>query len=1131
MTSPAANETVEAPAAPDEAPAPAKGLMFQLNDIFDHTNKDSGDYNICMSGRSDNGQAVSLTVRGYRPWLRVLYKVPAHEKGKKTASDIHSALKTTFNTHFLINGKNSDGEPFYPHDDIKVEVTAESLRSIMCYDPYTTQYCFKVSVASIDLKRMVNTILTSKKPSMVKSRKVNSDHITICDNTLEACIDFCHDTGIRPSGWVRVQKDASLLKKTIGMEATLDEVSAVPERHDMAPYVIASYDIEVDGTREAFPTPDRAMCKITMIATVLQRYGETTPYLKHCVVLGDTLPPENNPDAFTDVQLVCVKSEKELIIEWVRVMREEAPDVVTGYNILGFDGEFIYERAKRYQIEEMNLSRFDAIPSKYEQRKLESSALGANLFKYFTIPGAVIIDMLSVVKRSQKLTSYKLDDVAFEFLGDKKHDVKFWHIFAWYHESQQKRGEVAAYCVQDAALPLRLLLKLNVLPESVQMSNVTCVPIRYLEQRGQQIKCFSQIAEFANKRGFTVPKDPELVAQNATYKGAIVLEPEVGCHRGFVSCLDFKSLYPSIMMANNLSYESFISTDMWQRMQESGKLELVDTAEMEGVEGTVFKTYTFCEKRVIKEFKCFDDDVYYRFCQNTEGLLPAILTELMAARKAAKKDMKNTKDPFMKSVFDGKQLAIKVSCNSVYGFCAAQMIPNVDIAACVTSIGRSMILLTKHQLEKHYTCKVVYGDTDSNYVSFYAPDDWTGTDENWNWHISPIAAEHVTKEIDHYLYHKGINELEHECTKSPMILYSKKRYLGLSKESLDGPAKISMMGLQAVRRDACDLLKEMSGQVIDMLVKQDFNVDAIVKYVKETITQLFNHEIPLEKLVLSKSLSRSKKCENMRDARNGSKGGLVQCCDPQLWSVKKGQMRATKTKDADPDAIDMNVCQTCMEQCYPASAGYTVDRTTVRKQPHVYLAEVLQSRDGAEAPGTGSRVPYILVERSDATMQYERAEDPEYVRDNGLRYDSMYYLNTQLLNPIFDLLEPMLDAKEHIFREWLDLASKAHQDDLDRRKAARKAISDAAKAIRDQAKAEEMAKRKLERETERAKVRAEKEQLKAAEKLEKERLKIQAKALKLATNGKPRQAKPKAAPAAAPAAAPVADVEAPASVQ
>lgn len=1106
-------------------------LEFQLVDIFDHTDPASGAYNVCMSGRADSGKPVSLTVRGYRPWLRVLYKVPDREKATASPADIQNALKATFSTHFLLTANNRDGEPYCSLEDKKIDVVYEDgVKSLMCFDPFTKQFTFKITVGSVELKRMVSTILTSKKPSMIKARKVNHENLEICDNTLETSLDFCHDTGIRPSGWVRVTKDAALLKKTLNMHATLDEVSAVPDRNDMAKFVIASYDIECNGTREEFPVPEKASCYVTMIATILQRYGEDKPYQKHCVVLGDTLPPDNDPDAFTDVKLVCVQSEKELLVEWVRLIREECPDIVTGYNILGFDCEFVYERAKRFQLEELQLSRFDQIESKYESRKLQSSALGDNLFKFFTIPGAVIIDMLSVVRRSQKLTSYKLDDVAEHFLGENKHDVKFYEIFAWYHESQQKRGEVAAYCVQDAALPLRLMLKLNIIPEEIQMSNVTCVPIRYLELRGQQIKCFSQIAEFANKRKFILPRDPELVAQNSTYKGAFVLEPEMAAHKSFVSALDFKSLYPSIMMANNLSYETYVSAEMWERMQGTGKVALVDTADMEGVPGTVFKTYTFCEKLIIKEFKCFDDEIYYRFLQNTAGLLPAILKELMAARKAAKKEMKNAKDPFMKSVFDGKQLAIKVSCNSVYGFCAANMVPNVDIAACVTSIGRSMLMLTKHLLEHHYACKVHYMDTDSSYTAFYAPDDWTGTEEEYCWHISPIAADHVTKMIDEYLYHKGINELEMEKMLNPLIMFSKKRYIGLAKETMDGKEKLTMMGIQAIRRDACDMLKDMSEHVIDLLVRQDFRVDAIVEYVKGEITKLFRHEIPLEKLVLSKSLSRAKKCEAMRPARNGSQG-LVQCTDNQAWQIKRGQMKATKSKAADEDAIDMCVCEKCMLESYPESAGYRVDRTTIRKQAHVVLAEKLAARDPATAPGCGSRVPYILIETDGSVvLQGEKAEDPEYVREHGLKYDAQYYLTTQLLNPIFDLLEPVLDAKEHIFKTWLDLAAAEHQRELDRRKAERKAISDAARAVKDAAKAVEKEKKRLEREAERARVKEEKERLKAAERLVTERLRAEAKAekeaLKLATKGKPKQPKSTAAPAAAP----VADAEAPASM-
>ena len=138
----------------------------------------------------------------------------------------------------------------------------------------------------------------------------------------------------------------------------MDEVSALPDRQGMAPCVLASYDTECNGTREAFPTPDKTDCYITMIATIFQRHGEDTPFMKHCVALGGTLPPDKGPDAFNNVTLVCVKTEAGLLIEWVRLTKDTHPDVLTGCNTLGFDCEFIYERAKRFQLTPLQLSRY-----------------------------------------------------------------------------------------------------------------------------------------------------------------------------------------------------------------------------------------------------------------------------------------------------------------------------------------------------------------------------------------------------------------------------------------------------------------------------------------------------------------------------------------------------------------------------------------------------------------------------------------------------------------------------------------------------------------------------------------------------------------------------------------------------
>ena len=80
-----------------------------------------------------------------------------------------------------------------------------------------------------------------------------------------------------------------------------------------------------------------------------------------------------------------------------------------------------------------------------------------------------------------------------------------------------------------------------------------------------------------------------------------------------------------------------------------------------------------------------------------QGILPQILEELLAARKKAKQDMARATDEATKNVQNGRQLAIKISANSVYGFTGATVgqLPCLPISSSVTAFGRQMIEQTK----------------------------------------------------------------------------------------------------------------------------------------------------------------------------------------------------------------------------------------------------------------------------------------------------------------------------------------------------------------------------------------------------------------------------------------------------
>merc|ERR1740121_3070091 len=191
-------------------------------------------------------------------------------------------------------------------------------------------------------------------------------------------------------------------------------------------------------------------------------------------------------------------------------------------------------------------------------------------------------------------------------------------------------------------------------------------------------------------------------ASEDKFEGATVLEPLTGYYPKPITTLDFASLYPSIMMAHNLCYCTLL------------RPEQVSSIDPEQVTKAPITGCSFIKR------------------ETRRGLLPMILEELLAARKRAKKEMAEATDPLTQSVLNGRQLALKISANSVYGYTGATVgdLPCLEISSSVTGFGRGMIDETKRQVEAKYfiqngyahDAQVIYGDTDSVMVKFGTSD-------------------------------------------------------------------------------------------------------------------------------------------------------------------------------------------------------------------------------------------------------------------------------------------------------------------------------------------------------------------------------------------------------------------------
>jgi len=161
---------------------------------------------------------------------------------------------------------------------------------------------------------------------------------------------------------------------------------------------------------------------IIQIGTTVHIYGEKKVNYKNIITFGEC--------SFIDgVDVISCNSETEVLLQWTNLIKnidpDIDPDVVTGYNIFGFDFNFLYERAQELNIQSqfMCLGRFEDRPSEFREIRLSSSALGDNFMKYINMEKRVLIDLHKVIQREYKLEEYKLDVVAQHFIGQQKNDI------------------------------------------------------------------------------------------------------------------------------------------------------------------------------------------------------------------------------------------------------------------------------------------------------------------------------------------------------------------------------------------------------------------------------------------------------------------------------------------------------------------------------------------------------------------------------------------------------------------------------------------------------------------------------------------------------------------------------------
>ena len=738
--------------------------------------------------------------------------------------------------------------------------------------------------------------------------------------------------------WVKVEAKKFIMRdnkiSNCQIEAWCSVDDCVPlsihgEYSKLAPLRILSIDIECSSEAGHFPVPEKD--HIIQISNICVEFGaDSEPIVQKMFSFKKCAD-------IVGVDVHSFEKEEDMLREWRQFVIDLDPDIITGYNISMFDFPYLLNRAEVLKIKSFPyLSRLNKIPSRVKHKQTKVKGFMNRDIIDINLEGRIILDMYTYLIREEKLRSYSLNSVSFEYLKEQKEDVHYSLISKLWKQNEYTRRRLALYCMKDAYLPLRLMDKLLTLINYAEMCRVTSTPLNYILTRGQQIKVSTQLHKKALERGYIVPnmkKTRDDFDEEEGFEGAFVLSPTVGFHVDPVVTLDFSSLYPSIMIAHNLCYSTLLKPGDEKNLKEGEDYTRAPNGEC------------FVTEKIRK------------------GILPIILEELLAARKAAKKDMNNETDPFKKKILNGRQLALKISCNSVYGFTGATsgQLPCLQISSSVTAIGRTMIEKTRDLVTEKYSKKngfpydstVIYGDTDSVMIKFGVKTLKEALQLGYE------SSEYVTKHF------KKPIKIEFEKVFWPYLLLKKKKYAGVKWTQEDKYDKIDTKGLEAVRRDNCELVRIVVENVLRKILV-DRSVDEAVKYCKGVISDLLQNKIDISLLIISKSLSKKTEEALSDEDKKGNKSGT-------------GKNKST---------------------------------TYQAKQAHVELAEKMRKRDPGTAPNIGDRIQYVIIKGEKGSKNYENSEDPIYVLEHDLPIDIDYYLENQLKKPLLRIFNPVLQKAE-----------------------------------------------------------------------------------------------------------------------
>ena len=516
-------------------------------------------------------------------------------------------------------------------------------------------------------------------------------------------------------------------------------------------------------------------------------------------------------------------------------------DVICGHNVAGFDVDVLLNRLRENKVAHwsrigrLKRTRFPNLSGGNQG----SFGGGASIGALSCMSGRLLADTYLSARDLLKEVSYTLTNLMKTQFDENRAEIPHQDVPLQFN-STQTLWQLTKNSQTDAFYSLWLMLHLQALPLTRQLSNIAGNTWSKTlgHTRAQRVE-FLFLHEF-HKRKYMVPdrlsaKEKRRVqaaeAKNGNgdkdvddkkgpqYSGGLVLEPKKGLYDKYVLMLDFNSLYPSIIQEYDICFTTV------KRGKDMGGLAPELPPPVLGKPGG-----------------------------ENAAVLPQVICKLVQHRRAVKELLKKETNDVIKAQLDIRQLALKLTANSMYGclgFSASRFYAK-PLAELITGQGRE-ILQSTVDLAQNLSYDVIYGDTDSIMIN---------TNKDNLAEVHKVGQE-VKREVNKRY---KLLEIEMDGCYRSMLLLKKKKYAAVVVEPSMHEGKtiyverVEKKGLDTVRRDWCKLAKDVGDTCLDEIFKKRAVEDTVEKIhdaLREARTKMVNNQVNLESYIVTKQLTKS----------------------------------------------------------------------------------------------------------------------------------------------------------------------------------------------------------------------------------------------------------------------------------